>query len=325
MITKRQWLSLACAGGLASIMPNGARAQHGAPPAHLMVGVGPGGLVDVVARMLAEEMKENSSFIVENRPGAGGRLVLGTLKNGPTDGSSMVLTPASPLVVFPHVYRALGYDALGDFAPVTRVCSYPLLISVGPMVPRSVNTLSDFVRWCAANPKQAAYGTPAAGSMLHFTGTILARLGGFEFTHVPYGGPNGMQDLIGGRIAATIYPVGTALPYVQSGNIRALAITSAQRSRQLPEVATVGEAGFSALEVEEWLGIVVSAKTSAETVNHLNAAIRAVVSGDRFAKAVAKLAVEPAADSPTQFAQLIKSDFDRWGPIVRASGFSSED
>jgi tripartite-type tricarboxylate transporter receptor subunit TctC len=325
MITKRQLLSLACAGGLASVLPNGARAQHGAPAAHLMVGVGPGGVVDVVARMLAEEMKDNSSFIVENRPGAGGRLVLGTLKNGPADGSSMVLTPASPLVVFPHVYKALGYDALGDFAPVTRVCSYPLVISVGPMVPRSVATLSDFVKWCTANPKQAAYGTPAAGSMLHFTGTILARAGGFEFTHVPYGGPNGIQDLIGGRIAATIYPVGTALPYVQSGNIRALAITSAERSWQLPEVATVGEAGFPALQVEEWLGVVVSAKTPAETVAHLNAATRAVVSGDRFAEGIAKLAVGPAADTPGQFAQLIKSDFDRWGPIVRASGFSSED
>lgn len=324
MITKRQILSLACAGGLAAVIPNGARAQPGAPPAHLMVGVGPGGVVDVVARMLAEEMKDNSSFIVENRPGAGGRLVLGTLKNGPADGS-MVLTPASPLVVFPHVYRTLGYDALTDFAPVARVCSYSLLISVGPMVPRNVTTLADFVKWCTANPKQAAYGTPAAGSMLHFTGTILAREGGFEFTHVPYGGPNGLQDLIGGRIAAAIYPVGTALPYVQSGSIRALAITSAERNRQIPDVATVREAGFAALEVEEWLGIVVSAKAPSETVEHLNAAIRAVVSGDRFAKGIARLAIEPAADSPGQFARLIKSDFDRWGLIVRASGFSSED
>ncbi|QOZ69342.1 tripartite tricarboxylate transporter substrate-binding protein [Bradyrhizobium arachidis] len=324
MITKRLLLSLARAGGLASVMPKGARAQHGAPPTHLMVGVGPGGVVDVVARMLAEELKDNSSFIIENRPGAGGRLVLGTLKNGPADGS-MVLTPASPLVVFPHVYKRLGYDVLADFAPVTRVCSYSLLISVGPMVPRSVTTLADFVKWCIANPKQAAYGTPAAGSMLHFTGTILAREGGFEFTHVPYGGPNGIQDLIGGRIAAAIYPVGTTLPYVQSGNIRALAVTSAQRYRQLPEVATVGEAGFPALEVEEWLGIVVSAKTPPETVERLNAAIRAVVSGDRFARGIAKLAIEPAADSPGQFARLIKSDFDRWGPIVRTSGFSSED
>ncbi len=325
MLTKRQLLSLTCAGGLASIMPNGARAQFGQATMHLMVGFGAGGAIDVVARMVAEEIKGHSSFIVENRPGAGGRLVLGALKNGAADGSTMVLTPASMLVVFPHVYKALGYDAFNDFAPVTRVCSFPFLIAVGPMVPRAVTTLDDFVKWCAANPKLATYGTAAAGSMLHFTGTILAKAGGFEFSHVPYGGPGGMQDLIGGRIAATIYPIGTALPHVQSGAVRALAITGAVRSRQLPEVATVREAGFPALEVEEWFGIVVPAKTPAETVKHLNETIRSAVSNDRFASGLAKLAIAPAADSREQFAQLIKSDFDRWGPIVRASGFSPED
>ena len=325
MITKRQFLSLAGAGGVASIMPNGAGAQLGQAAAHLIVGFGAGGAIDVVARMLAEEMKAHSSLIVENRPGAGGRLVLGTLKNGPADGSAMVLTPASMLVVFPHVYKALGYDAFSDFAPVTRVCSFPFLITVGPMVPPSVTTLADFVKWCAADPKQATYGTAAAGSMLHFTGTILAKAGGIELAHVPYGGPNGIQDLIGGRIAATIYPIGTALPHVQSGNIRALAITGAERSRQLPDVTTVREAGFPTLEVEEWFGVVVPAKTSAETVKHLNAAIHAAVASDRFTTGVAKLSVAPAADLPEQFAQLIRADFDKWGPIVRASGFSPED
>jgi tripartite-type tricarboxylate transporter receptor subunit TctC len=323
MITKRQLLSLACASGLASIVPNGARAHA---LSHMMVGFGAGGAIDVVARMLVEEMKGySSSFVVENRPGAGGRLVLAALKNGPADGSAMVLTPASMLVVFPHVYKALGYDTFSDFAPITRVCSFPFLITVGPLVPPSVAKLADFVKWCIANPKQATYGTAAAGSMLHFTGTILAKAGGFEFAHVPYGGPNGIQDLIGGRIAATIYPAGTALPHVQSGHIRALAITSAERSRQLPEVATAREAGFPTLEVEEWFGVVVPAKTPAEIVKHLSAAIRAAVSSERFTNGLSKLAIAPAADSPEQFAHLIRADFDRWGPIVRASGFSPED
>lgn len=126
MITKRQLLSLACAGGLASIVRSGARAQLARATSHMMVGFGAGGAIDAIARMLVEEMRGySSSFIVENRPGAGGRLVLGALKNGPADGSAMVLTPASMLVVFPHVYKALGYDALNDFVPVTS-----LLVSV---------------------------------------------------------------------------------------------------------------------------------------------------------------------------------------------------
>src|SRR6202158_1662966 len=134
-----------------------------------------------------------------------------------------------------------------------------LLLSVsdhrGPMVPPDVRTLADFVKWCLANPQRATYGTAAAGSMLHFTGVRLAKAGGFEFVHLPYGGPNGIQDLLGGRIAATIYPIGTALPHVQSGGIRALATTGPQRSPSLPEVPTVREAGYPGLEAEERVGV----------------------------------------------------------------------
>jgi len=237
----------------------------------------------------------------------------------------MILAPASNLTVFPHVYKTLGYDAFRDFAPVTTACSFPFLITVGPLVPADVRTLADFVKWCAANPKQATYGTAAAGSMLHFTGVTLAKAGRFEFVHLPYGGPGGIQDLIGGRIAATIYPVGTALPHVQSGAVRALATTGAQRSPLLADVPTVREAGYPALETNEWFGVFVPANTPAETVTRLNGAIRAVVNTDAFKTALAKLAVDPVAETPKEFAQLVKSDFDRWEPIVRVSGFTPED
>jgi tripartite-type tricarboxylate transporter receptor subunit TctC len=276
--------------------------------------------------MLVDGMKSySSSFIVENRPGAGGRLALGALKGSPADGSVMILAPASNLAVFPHIYKTLGYDAFRDFVPVTTVCSFPFLITVGPVVPADVRTLADFVKWCAANPRQATYGTAAAGSMLHFTGVTLAKAGQFEFVHLPYGGPGGIQDLIGGRIAATIYPIGTALPYVQSGAIRALATTGPQRSPQLSDVPTVREAGYPALEANEWFGVFVPAKTPGETVNRLNAAICVVVNRDSFKTALAKLSVDPASETPTEFTQLVKSDFDRWGPIVQASGFTPED
>lgn len=193
------------------------------------------------------------------------------------------------------------------------------------MVPADVRTLSDFIKWCAANPRQATYGTAAAGSMLHFAGVTLARAARLEFVHLPYGGPGGIQDLTGGRIAATIYPIGTALPHVLSGAIRALATTGPHRSPLLLDVPTVREAGYPALEAKEWFGVFVPANTPAETVDHLNAAIRAVVDSDVFKTAMAKLSVDPASETPKEFAQLVKSDFDRWGPIVQASGFAPED
>jgi tripartite-type tricarboxylate transporter receptor subunit TctC len=282
MITKRSLLSLACTGGLAAIFPDAIRIAAAETASRMLVGFGAGGAIDVVARMLVARMKDYApSFIVDNRPGAGGRLALGAMKSGPADGSVMILAPASNLTVFPHVYKTLGYDAFLDFAPVTTVCSFPFLITVGPLVPADVRTLADFVKWCAANPKQATYGTAAAGSMLHFTGVTLAKAGRFEFVHLPYGGPGGIQDLIGGRIAATIYPVGTALPHVQSSAVRALAATGAQRSPLLADVPTVREAGYPELEANEWFGVFVPANTPAETVTRLNGAIRAVVNAPK--------------------------------------------
>jgi tripartite-type tricarboxylate transporter receptor subunit TctC len=326
MITKRRFVSLTCASSLAATFPDAMRKASAETVSRMVVGFSAGGAIDVIARMLVEGMKGYApSFIVENRPGAGGRLALGALKDSAADGTVMILTPASSVAVFPHVYKSLGYNAFKDFVPVTTVCSFPFLITVGPMVPPEVQTLADFVKWCAANPKQATYGTAAAGSMLHFTGVSLAKAGQFEFVHLPYGGPGGIQDLIGGRIAATIYPIGTALPYVQSGALRALATTGPQRSSRLLEVPTVREAGYTALEANEWFGVFVPANTPAGTVNLLNEAIRNVVSNEAFKTALAKLSVDPAVQTPMEFAQLVKSDFDRWGPIVQASGFTPED
>jgi tripartite-type tricarboxylate transporter receptor subunit TctC len=323
MMTKRRFVSLTFAGSLAALLPEAVRAET---ISRMLVGFGAGGAIDVIARMLVEGMKgPSSSLIVDNRPGAGGRIALGLLKGSPADGTAMILTPASCVAVFPHVYKSLGYDALKDFIPVTAVCSFPFLLTVGPMVPVEVKTLADFVEWCRANPKQATYGTAAAGSMLHFTGVSLAKAGGFEFVHLPYGGPGGIQDLIGGRIAATIYPIGTALPHVQSGAIRALATTGPQRSPQLINVPTVREAGYPMLEVSEWFGVFVPANTPAGTVNHLNDTIRMVVNTDSFKAGLAKLSVDSVGDTPQEFAQRARFDFDRWGPIVRASGFTPED
>jgi tripartite-type tricarboxylate transporter receptor subunit TctC len=307
--------------------PRPARPQQAShATTRMLVGFTAGGAIDVIARMLVEGMKDYApSFIVDNRPGAGGRLALGALKGAPADSTVMILTPASSVAVFPHVYKTLGYDAFKDFAPVTTVCSFPFLITVGPLVPADVKTLADFVTWCGANPKQASYGTAAAGSMLHFTGVTLAKAGGFAFVHLPYGGPGGIQDLIGGRIAATIYPIGTALPHVQSGGIRALATTGPQRSSQLPDVPTVREAGYPMLEASEWFGVFVPANTPADSVDRLNGAIRTVVNTGAFKTGLAKLSIDAVSVTPGEFAQLIKSDFDRWAPIVQASGFSPED
>jgi tripartite-type tricarboxylate transporter receptor subunit TctC len=172
----------------------------------------------------------------------------------------------------------------------------------------------------------STYGSPAAGSMLHFTGVMLARAGGFQFTHVAYrGGLSALQDLLAGRVAATIEVFGGVLPHLQSGSLRALVTTGVQRSALLPDVPTIREAGYPSLEATEWFGIFVPAKTPINVVEKLNGVIRDALKSNEIKDSLTKLYFQITVRSPSDFAELLKSDFDRWGAIVRSSGFVPED
>jgi tripartite-type tricarboxylate transporter receptor subunit TctC len=328
MITRRHFSLGLCATGLASMLPaarESAQAQAGARGARIMVGFGPGGALDVTARLLTTAMKDYASpFIVENRPGASERIALEAVKSSAADGSTLLLTGSSSMAVIPHVYRKLNFDPLLDFTPVTTVCNFPFLLTVGSMVPGEVKTLADFISWCRANPKQATYGTIGAGSLHHFIGTALSRAAGFEFVHVPYQGLAAVQDLLAGRIAATIFPPTAPLPYIRSGELRALMTTGTLRSPSLPGVPTARELGYPVVEEDDWFGIFVPARTPEETVKTLNTAIRDALKTDDVKAGLAKLSLDPAGQPPEAFARLVKSEFDRWGPIVEASGFRAE-
>ena len=259
MITKRAFLSAACGGSLAALA-TGFRSPVWAQPlpatARMLVGSIPGGGTDAVARLLISGMKGYAAnLVVENRPGAGNRIALDALKTSAADGSVAVLTPASMLVIYPHIYRKLNYDALSDFIPITTVCDVSFVLTIGPMVPAHVQTLGEFIAWCKANPGKASFGTPGAGSMLHFVGVMLARAASFGFIHVPYAGTRGLQDVMGGQLAASINTIGPVLPHVQSGALRALATTGPHRSPLLPEVPTFTELGYQDSEAVEWFGV----------------------------------------------------------------------
>ena len=317
------------AGGIASyvlgLSPSLAQPLHST--ARIMVGFPAGGPTDVIARLVAEQMKTYaSSTIVENRAGAGGRVVMDALKTSPADGSVMVLTPAVALCLYPHVYKSLSYNPQQDFTPVTTINTTAMLFVVGPLVPSSVKTLAEFIAWCKSNPAQSSYGSPGAGSPLHFLGVMLSRAANFEYLHVPFQGTApSIQSLLGSQIASCISPIGPFVPHIRAGTLRALATTGAERSPLLPDVPTVAEAGYPALQFTEWFGIFVPARTPSGTVEALNSALRATLQTKEVLAGLANQSVDVAGHTPADFARQIKADFDRWGPIVKESGFTPLD
>jgi tripartite-type tricarboxylate transporter receptor subunit TctC len=330
MLNRRRFVTTAMSGVIAAHLPPFAKTAIGqtiTKPARLIVGFPAGGAPDVVARLLAEHMKDYaSSVIVDNRPGAGGRVALETLKGAAADGSVMAFTPIDQLALFPHIYTQLAYKPLQDFAPVTTVCAAQFLITIGSRVPAQVTTIDGFVRWCRLNPQAASYGTAGAGTLPHFLGISFARAAGVKLVHVPYkGGVTVIQDVLGGHVAACISTIGTLLPSVQNGGLRALATTAPRRSTALPDVPTFREAGYPTVESLSQFGLLVPARTPFDTVERLHKAVHEALGTDVVKAGLMKLSLEPAQTSPAEFAQLIASETRRWAEIVKASGFQPMD
>ena len=326
MITRRDLLTVSAvsvAFSATGLVPP-AIAQPLAKTVHILTGFTPG-LQDALARLIAGQIKDYAeTIVVETRPGAAGRVAVEAVKAADADGSVMLLAPLGFMMLFPHVYKTLRYEPL-DFTPVSTVASNPTLLTVGRRVPGDVRTLADFVVWCRANPKQAAYGTAGVGTTLHFLGAMLGHAAGFEFLHVPYQGNGSIQDLLKGEIASTFMPIGSSLGLVQSGDLRALATTGPRRSSFLPGVPTMAEAGYPSLEDLTWYGLFVPAKTPANIVEKLNSAVLTALRTDAVKSGAAKLGVEIDAIAMDEFTRLIASESERWKGIVRTTGFTPRD
>jgi len=327
MLTRRDLLAGSVAGLGTAATGLRARAQAIKRPLRIIVGFPAGGGTDVIARILAEHLRGlyAPAVIVENKPGAAARLAIEYVKNAEPDGSVMLFTPDFPMTLYPHSFRSLNYDPLRDFTAVAPAAKSMLTYNIGPAVPQSVQTLAAFVQWCRANPDKAAYATTSAGGTPHFVGVMLAEAAGVPITPVHYrGGAPALQDVLGGHVPAGVNPISEVLPFAKSGALRLLAVTGARRSSFLPDVPTMLEQGYDVV-LDSWLGAFVPAKTPAETVNTLNAAIGEVARSPAVVDSLAKVGNEPAWRTPEEFAATLKTDIARWGPVVKASGFVAED
>ena len=309
----------------------GTSARSTAQPAQTTVwsGFPPGGLGDQVTRPLLDRLKGRypGTLILDSKAGAGGRIAADFVKRASADGATLLQVPSSIVTLYPHTYgKKLNYDPLVDFVAVTPLAAYTMSMTVGPMVPPEVKTVDDFLRWVKANPDKANYGTPALGSAPHYAGMMFERASGVALKSIPYkGGAPLLQDLLGGQIPVAFNVVSEVLPHLKSGKLRSLAVTSPQRWPAVPEVPTLVELGYKDIVVVEFLGWYAPAKTSPELVRQLNAAVQEALSSPEMQEVFARNGLLPLRESPEAFAARVKEELTRWGPVVKATGFTPED
>lgn len=323
---------LAALAGAGSAGPHGRRAAAQQQPtldrvARTVVGFPPGGSSDTVARLYAERLRGAYApqVVVESRPGAGGRLALEAVKAARPDGATLVQTPASMLTIYPHLYpRTLRYDPLADFVPVTPVCTFPFAMAVKADHP--ARSFRDFVDWAKRQGAAVPYASPAAGAVPHFLGVQMAKALGLQLTHVPYrGAAPAIQGLLGGEIPMVMVVAGEVTEFHRTGQVRILAVSSPERMPRLPDLPTFAELGQPDLTAEEWFGVLLPAQTPEPIVEGLHRAIASAAATPDLQEALARMEYRAATMASRDFAARIRTERERWGPIVQESGFKAED
>jgi len=309
----------------ASLSALHAHAQSG--PLKILVGFAPGGSVDIIARRLSQDLLgQGLKSLVDNKPGAGGRIALEALKNSPADGRVWAVTPGSLLVLYPHVFKDMAVDSVNDFAPVAAVGASVYALAVGPLVPASVKTLADFCAWCKAHPQQASYASSGNGAKSHLAGVQLARQAGFEWTHIAYkGGAPAVADLVSGQIAANITIVSNVLPHIQSGKLRALATTGVKRSVYLPQVPTFKESGIKDIEALEVFLVLLPGKASPEVLLRAAQDIQVVLNSSAYKESLMLSFLEPTeASTPALLQAQLRSESEFWRKLIDSIGFKAD-
>ena len=332
MTSRRQFhkaaLSLTALGALGALRTTDALAQA-IDQVKIFYGFPAGSAGDGVARRVGEKLAgsaySKNAAVVENKPGAGGRIALDSLKAAPADGSALALSPWSATSIYPHIYSKLSYDPIKDFVPVSIAAIIHHGLAVGPLVPASVKNVKDYLAWARANPKDASYGSPAAGSTPHFIGALLGINNGVELKHVPYrGSVPGVTDVVGGQLASMVTPSGDFLQYHRAGRLRLIATSGRERSPFSPDVPTFAEQGFAELTTEEWFGFYAPAKTPTSVVASANAAINAALKDKTVIDSLATSGLIARGSTTEEMAASQKTEFDRWGPLVKQIGFTAE-
>ena len=289
------------------------------PPLKIVVGFPPGGSADLLARLMADGLKNDfSSVVVENRPGAGGRIALGQVKRAPADGQTVIILPSGPMVLFPHVYKKLDYDAVTDFTPISLLAHFQFSVVAGAGVP--VKNVKDMIARAKAEPGKGTYGTPGQGTLPHFMGVLFGQRAGAELTHVPFqGGGPANTALLGGHIDYKFDVVTETAELHRSGKVRIIGVTGAQRDPQVPDVPTLKEQGLD-MVATAWFAMYGPAGLKPEVRDMISAAVAKAVRAPALRAKLIEQGYDPVGSTPAELAATQAADLKRWEGPIKATG-----
>lgn len=281
----------------------------------------PGGPSDIAARPVSKGLSEalGKTVVVDNRGGAGGNLGSALVANAAPDGHTLLITSSAPIVINPHVYSKMPFDPQKDFTPVTNLLRVPLVLVVNAAVP--AKNLTELVALIKSQPGKVPYASSGNGTPQHLTGELFKTTAKLDMPHVPYKGSAGaINDVVAGHVSLMFDSTVAILPHIKSGRVRAIAVSGAQRSPQLPDVPTFAEAGLAGVESYAWYGMFVPAKTPKDVVAKINAETLKVMKGEEYQRVLKETGSEFVGDTPEHFAAFVKAESEKWGKIAKATG-----
>ncbi|MPZ45239.1 MAG: tripartite tricarboxylate transporter substrate binding protein [Betaproteobacteria bacterium] len=316
----RKQAAIAAFGFAAIVGCAGAAAQSAYPtkPIRIIVAYTPAGTTDILARAIGQKFTAawSQPVIVDNRPGANGTIGTEIAAKAPADGYTLLMATAATHAINPTLYPKLQYDAVKDFAPVSRVATVPNILVVSNALP--VKNVKELIAYAKANPGKLAHGSPGIGSTGHLSAELFKSMTGIRMTHVAYkGSAPTLQDLMSGQIQVVIDNIPPYLPQVKAGKIRALAVTPAKRSPAAPELPTIDEAGVKGYEASTWFALFAPAGTPAAVVAKLSAETRRILDLPDMRERLLGLGAQPAGSTPEELARFVKAEVAKWAKVIR--------
>jgi tripartite-type tricarboxylate transporter receptor subunit TctC len=294
-------------------------------PIRFIVPFPPGGTTDILARAIGQKMAENwgQQVVIDNRPGASGNIGIELATKAAPDGYTIVMGSAQTLVINPYLFRTLPYDILRDLAPVSLAASVPNVLVVNLEVP--IRSIADLVAQAKANPGKLNYASTSSGGSPHLSGVMLANLAGIDIVHIPYkGSAPALTDVMGGQVQMFFDNLPSSMPFIKAGKLRAVAVTTAKRAPELPDVPTIAEQGYPGFETAGWFGIMVRAGTPKDIVNKLSAEIQRILRLPDVRERLAAQGAELVGNTPDEFLAHLKREMPKWDRAVKDSGAKAD-